>query len=264
MKKQEQGGDLAMPKTLYRKKPVVIEAWQAVEDAEFPPGAKIHRLLSPTGSAPPQWQVFDELHQTWVNFDLGDWIIKGVKGEFYPCKPDVFAATYEPVDTLLQQPPAVSVEQAKDKLRQAFRREWSATFPPAMKRKAEDDAMVDLITAVEAATRHPQKPDLELTNARLALNDWHACATNEELERWRAAQSRLIDAAKAVSFNERAKWFKAGRRSAFTSILGAIHESSPDLVVMCPCENPNCLEAVHRDGRVKPDQAHAQERSTED
>lgn len=28
----------------------------------------------------------------------GDWIIKGVQGEFYPCKPDIFAATYEPVD----------------------------------------------------------------------------------------------------------------------------------------------------------------------
>ena len=27
----------------------------------------------------------------------GDWIIKGVKGEFYPCKPDIFVATYEPV-----------------------------------------------------------------------------------------------------------------------------------------------------------------------
>lgn len=27
-----------------------------------------------------------------------DWIIKGVKGEFYPCKPDIFEATYEPVD----------------------------------------------------------------------------------------------------------------------------------------------------------------------
>lgn len=27
----------------------------------------------------------------------GDWIIKGVKGEFYPCKPDIFDATYEPV-----------------------------------------------------------------------------------------------------------------------------------------------------------------------
>jgi hypothetical protein len=28
----------------------------------------------------------------------GDWIIKGVKGEFYPCKPDIFQATYEPVE----------------------------------------------------------------------------------------------------------------------------------------------------------------------
>ena len=29
---------------------------------------------------------------------VGDWIIRGVKGEFYPCKPDIFEATYEPVD----------------------------------------------------------------------------------------------------------------------------------------------------------------------
>jgi len=28
----------------------------------------------------------------------GDWIIRGVKGEFYPCKPDIFAATYEPAE----------------------------------------------------------------------------------------------------------------------------------------------------------------------
>lgn len=30
---------------------------------------------------------------------VGDWIIRGVKGEFYPCKPDIFAATYEPANT---------------------------------------------------------------------------------------------------------------------------------------------------------------------
>jgi hypothetical protein len=30
--------------------------------------------------------------------DIGDWIIRGVKGELYPCKPDIFAATYEPAD----------------------------------------------------------------------------------------------------------------------------------------------------------------------
>lgn len=34
---------------------------------------------------------------------IGDWIIKGVKGEFYPCKPDIFAATYEPVAQELEK-----------------------------------------------------------------------------------------------------------------------------------------------------------------
>jgi hypothetical protein len=32
-----------------------------------------------------------------MNADVGDWILKGVKGEFYPCKPDIFEATYEKV-----------------------------------------------------------------------------------------------------------------------------------------------------------------------
>ena len=32
-----------------------------------------------------------------MNASPGDWIIKGVNGEFYPCKPDIFAATYERV-----------------------------------------------------------------------------------------------------------------------------------------------------------------------
>ena len=31
--------------------------------------------------------------------DAGDWIIRGVQGEFYPCKPDIFAETYEPVES---------------------------------------------------------------------------------------------------------------------------------------------------------------------
>ena len=30
--------------------------------------------------------------------DIGDWIIRGVKGEFYPCKPEIFALTYEAVE----------------------------------------------------------------------------------------------------------------------------------------------------------------------
>lgn len=54
------------------------------------------------------------------------------------------------------------------------------------------------------------------------------------------------------TFDEKAEWFRAGRRSAFTAMLNHISESSPDLVRVCPCENPHCAEAVHRNGRVKP------------
>lgn len=32
-----------------------------------------------------------------MTVSIGDWIIKGVQGEFYPCKPDIFEATYDPV-----------------------------------------------------------------------------------------------------------------------------------------------------------------------
>lgn len=32
-----------------------------------------------------------------MNASEGDWIIKGIKGEFYPCKPEIFDATYEPI-----------------------------------------------------------------------------------------------------------------------------------------------------------------------
>lgn len=41
--------------------------------------------------------VRDVLHDTWVNVATGDWIIQGLQGEFYPCKPDVFDASYDEV-----------------------------------------------------------------------------------------------------------------------------------------------------------------------
>jgi len=55
----------------YVKKPVIIEAYQT--DRE----------------------VFIETLEGTMKADVGDWIIKGVKGEYYPCKPDVFNMTYE-------------------------------------------------------------------------------------------------------------------------------------------------------------------------
>lgn len=71
----------------FRKKPVVVEAMQF--DG------------SPTQArAILEWMVGEDWHMMSLEsmrVEPGDWVIKGIKGEFYPCKPDIFAATYEPV-----------------------------------------------------------------------------------------------------------------------------------------------------------------------
>ena len=86
----------------YRKKPVVIEAVQwdgttksAEHVAEFMGRAtgclvdgQQYIVIATLEDGP------DAKHYA----SPGDWIIRGVKGEFYPCKPDIFAATYEAVD----------------------------------------------------------------------------------------------------------------------------------------------------------------------
>jgi hypothetical protein len=80
----------------FRKKPVVIEAVQW--DATEPTGNRLrewsdHRVRHHGGAV-----CFIETLEGTMEARPGDWIIRGVKGEFYPCKPDIFAATYEPAE----------------------------------------------------------------------------------------------------------------------------------------------------------------------
>lgn len=76
---------------MFRKKPVVIEAMQVTlsnidECIAFCEGKlKSHPMVG---------CVIETLEGN-MDVKLDDWIIKGVKGEFYPCKPDVFAMSYE-------------------------------------------------------------------------------------------------------------------------------------------------------------------------
>lgn len=44
-------------------------------------------------------QVFDVLHGTWIGVYTGQWILRGVKGEYYPCADDVLAETYDVVES---------------------------------------------------------------------------------------------------------------------------------------------------------------------
>ena len=76
----------------FRKKPVVIEA-ECFTEKEGSLPFRAQGVCKFDGS---RWYV-DTLEGP-LNISDGDWIIKGVKGEFYPCKPDIFAATYDPAD----------------------------------------------------------------------------------------------------------------------------------------------------------------------
>lgn len=93
----------------YRKKPVVIEAVQWRGDnlrevicfTDGPPETR-------TAHAGMMWETYADLVERdglkiftlegTMSASVGDWIIKGVSGEFYPCKPDIFEKTYEPAD----------------------------------------------------------------------------------------------------------------------------------------------------------------------
>lgn len=90
----------------YRKKPVVIEAFQLTKEVAL--DYFINKKPLPfdvglSGSHHPKRRevysaraVIQTLEGSMVA-NLGDWIIKGAKGELYPCKSDIFEATYEPV-----------------------------------------------------------------------------------------------------------------------------------------------------------------------
>lgn len=87
----------------YRKRPVVIEAMQFSGLDSY---LAIMEWMKARGDT---YALADEVTYTTpimliqtlegtMAASPDDWIIKGVKGEFYPCKPDVFAATYELVE----------------------------------------------------------------------------------------------------------------------------------------------------------------------
>lgn len=80
----------------FRKRPVIIEAIQYTADE------KSWNAIIAMGCKPNQSEhdgssiripTLEGEHICSVN----DWVIKGVKGEFYPCKPDIFEMTYEPL-----------------------------------------------------------------------------------------------------------------------------------------------------------------------
>jgi len=83
--------------TKYKKKPIVIDAVQwtgkrgnLLEITQLNTGT---RLVEKEGD-----KLFIPTLEGLMQADLNDWIIRGVKGEIYPCKPDIFEMLYDKVD----------------------------------------------------------------------------------------------------------------------------------------------------------------------
>ena len=89
----------------YRKKPVVIEAIQFIDTASNLEeikrfvGSQLKYDIIDTawevGKGRPHILMQIKTLEGDMHVSVGDYIIKGVKGEFYPCKPDIFEQTYE-------------------------------------------------------------------------------------------------------------------------------------------------------------------------
>ena len=83
----------------YRKKPIVIEAIQWTGDnfdelkefTETDNQQTVCRIVKSTFDR----DLFVDTLEGSLMASLNDWVIKGIKGEFYPCKPDIFEATYD-------------------------------------------------------------------------------------------------------------------------------------------------------------------------
>ena len=82
---------------IYRKKPVEVEAvqWDGTNGEAIKEWGAGFRKIE-YALTPPVLRIYT-LEGT-MEASLGDWVIKGIQGELYPCKPDIFKATYELVE----------------------------------------------------------------------------------------------------------------------------------------------------------------------
>lgn len=103
---------------LYRKKPVIVEARQLSREngpelAAWS-GGRWHSLFGRGDRGEDISNVLLRTMEGEMRADLGDWIVKGTRGEFYPCKPDAFADTFEAATTPTGTRPATAGSRPTD------------------------------------------------------------------------------------------------------------------------------------------------------
>jgi hypothetical protein len=178
----------------FRKKPVVVEAEQwvpgkqvdGVQKYEHPGDSRIERIMMdalPIGADPDNYGYIETLEGGHI-VTAGDWIITGVHGEKYPCKPDIFEKTYELVE---EEVPYEVREQ-----RLFSETDWDS-FPALwrdMKRFAKE---------------HPDHEFIPADNPEFRRFGWIAARNDpedEQMKVWTIKVSHLLDRAIALALPE--------------------------------------------------------------
>lgn len=86
----------------YRKRPVTVVAHRLGDDGwpdEIWEGVNQQKIILHLDRVNREVTGYADIHtlEGKMRADVGDWIIRGVQGEFYPCKPEIFKQTYEKV-----------------------------------------------------------------------------------------------------------------------------------------------------------------------
>jgi len=137
-------------KQYFRKKPIVVSAYQAQAMVEIP-------TLEGVMTAQP-----------------GDWIITGVNGEVYPCKPDIFEKTYEPVPSEpLREPRSVAESVAHDNEAQRLFESIEYVSPPSDKRQVAGTRVIETRSGPVITSETPTQY-AAARNLCAAAGTWHA------------------------------------------------------------------------------------------
>ena len=163
----------------FTKKPVTIEAIQWT-------GENLREVITFTDGPPDTrtthagmaWEAYTDLVardglkiytlEGKMLANHGDWIIRGVKGEYYPCKPDIFEATYSPAALATWQATAAQAVVPPNAITASVMRDDGGEAPAfclMAAYRSEKDAM-DAFALITAAAQ-PSQADLEAENERL-------------------------------------------------------------------------------------------------
>lgn len=166
-----------MPDLKWTKKPVTIEAWQLTEEVAL--NYWENKILPPfgcksiSGEYNKNTKVVRDAYfhidtlEGFMKASLGDWIIKGVKGEIYPCKPDIFEATY--IKPNLRAPVSARGEvlKALDLLRlRAYSHADKSNGPKEMREWIDAD-----VETILAALQQPPAPAVDLEKLLDVIGD---------------------------------------------------------------------------------------------